>query len=211
MPESLAWTTPTDNSFSVSGYSYDLNGNIRTFLRKGQKGSDLDSLYYRYGSGVAQSNQLLKVKDSGLKTEGFTEIVGEGLDYEYDNNGNLVWDKNKGGEEILQNGTFADGNIGWVVTDTESRLTFQDGNLNVATGTTSATMAQNDIILRRAVYVVIVDMVRQSGSISFNIGSAETSLSAPVGGQFSPTKQALETTLSSLSPPPFQERSTALK
>jgi RHS repeat-associated protein len=169
--ESLTWQSTADNSFSESGYSYDLNGNIKGLTRKGKNGTDLDILTYDYGTGATQTNQLLKVSDAGSKTEGFTEIVGEGNDYKYDNNGNLVWDKNKGGEEVLQNGEFTDGSMAWIVSDTGGRLTFAEDSLKVTPhATASATIRQDDIILTRATYVIIVDMVRVSGSITFNIG-----------------------------------------
>ncbi|MEX1241636.1 MAG: RHS repeat-associated core domain-containing protein [Cyclobacteriaceae bacterium] len=169
---SLAWSTPTDNSFSESGYSYDLNGNIMGLTRKGKNGSNLDILTYTYGTGSAQSNQLLTVSDAGDKTGGFTEIVAVGDDYKYDANGNLVWDKNKGGEEVLTNGSFTSGSSGWIITDTGGRLTFQDDSLKVTShATASATIRQDDIILSKVAYVLIVDMVREAGNILINFGN----------------------------------------
>ena len=88
------------------------------------------------------------------------------------NNGNLIWDKNKGGEEILTNGDFTSGSTNWVVSDAAGRLTFQDDSLKIMPHATAiATIRQNDIILPDAAYVVIVDMVREAGNIRINVGS----------------------------------------
>lgn len=101
--------------FSVSNLTYDANGNILSMSQKGWKigGSNfIDQLHYEYYDGNA-SNKLKSVVDesnevdtrlgdfrasslyqsaNGLKTvanqSGYT-------DYTYDNNGNLVKDKNK--------------------------------------------------------------------------------------------------------------------
>ena len=59
-----------------------------------------------------------------------------------------------------------------MVNDPSGRLTFADDSLKITShATASATLRQNDIILRRAAYVVIVDMVREAGSITINVGS----------------------------------------
>ncbi|MBK7289138.1 MAG: hypothetical protein IPI78_02195 [Chitinophagaceae bacterium] len=94
--------------FSVSGLSYDANGNIQSMKQRGlQTGASvtIDSLSYNY---IANSNKLLNVIDgqnnattklgdfrtstlhpySGSKSSGT-------VDYNYDDNGNLVKDLNK--------------------------------------------------------------------------------------------------------------------
>jgi RHS repeat-associated protein len=83
------WSNAT-NAFSESGYTYDLNGNIRTLKRLGATGNVLDSLYYGYNG-----NQLLKVKDAGDKTKGFVDGANTTSDYAYDENGNMNRDLNK--------------------------------------------------------------------------------------------------------------------
>lgn len=172
MPNTFSWSTPSTGAFSEGGYSYDSNGNIVRLIRKGKDGSLMDSLRYDYGIGAVQSNRLLNVTDGGSKTEGFTEFIAEGDDYEYDENGNLVWDKNKGGEEVLDNGGFSQGTSGWVVTDAGGRLTFQNDSVSVVShATASATLRQDDIILSHAMYVVIVDVERQAGQFSISLGS----------------------------------------
>ncbi len=79
---------------------YDLNGNILGLQRQGRTGADatgittygtMDNLVYSY-----RGNQLLKVTDTGTLTEGFKEGVNTGNDYQYDPNGNMQADHNKG-------------------------------------------------------------------------------------------------------------------
>lgn len=172
LPNSLSWSTPLNEAFSATGYEYDLNGNILGLIRKGKDGNEIDSLKYDYGTGNLQSNVLLSVTDDASKSEGFTEIVSEGNDYEYDENGNLVWDKNKGGEDVLQNGDFSEGSSGWVISDTGGRLTFENDSVSITShATASATLRQDDIIRPRAVYVVIVDVDRQAGNFSISLGN----------------------------------------
>jgi RHS repeat-associated protein len=75
---------------SESGYTYDLNGNVRTLLRKGNTGSEMDNLIYTY-----IGNQLLGVSDQADKALGFIDGTNTGDDYTYDANGNMNRDLNK--------------------------------------------------------------------------------------------------------------------
>jgi RHS repeat-associated protein len=85
--------------FNESGYTYDLNGNIKSLVRRNDIGAVMDSLAYDYGSTA--SNLLLKVTDAGDKTAGFIEPSSTtGDDYSYDKNGNMITDKNKGITQI---------------------------------------------------------------------------------------------------------------
>jgi RHS repeat-associated protein len=104
------WNRTDGLDFSLSGMSYDANGNILSMLHKGWMtggSSTIDSLSYHYHTG---SNKLLNVLDGvndadtrlgdfrsssaymsalgGTKTGGAT-------DYTYDSNGNLLRDLNK--------------------------------------------------------------------------------------------------------------------
>jgi len=79
--------------------TYDPNGNITTMYRTGyQDGSDqsipfeIDNLFYGYASN---SNKLLSVYDQSLKLDGFRDGNLNGVDFEYDLNGNMVKDRNK--------------------------------------------------------------------------------------------------------------------
>ncbi|RAK35246.1 UNVERIFIED_ORG: RHS repeat-associated protein [Chitinophaga ginsengisegetis] len=95
-------TNWTDNlaNFSVSGLSYDANGNILYMNQKGLNGAvvqTIDSLKYGY---VAGSNKLSFVTDRKNNTQSqlgdFKEINNnETADYIYDVNGNLTKDANK--------------------------------------------------------------------------------------------------------------------
>jgi RHS repeat-associated protein len=94
--------------FSVSGLTYDANGNILSIKQKGWKlsgSSTLDSLVYNY---IPNSNRLLNVIDgvndvntrlgdfrtSSLHPNAGSKNAGT-VDYSYDGNGNMVKDLNK--------------------------------------------------------------------------------------------------------------------
>lgn len=101
--------------FSVSGnggkITYDLNGNLLSMLQKGVVPGTatpviVDDLQYTYES---LSNKLTKVFDNGTlaanngKLGDFTDgSNGTAVDYDYDDNGNLVLDLNKGVKDLVQ-------------------------------------------------------------------------------------------------------------
>ncbi|MEP1095940.1 MAG: RHS repeat-associated core domain-containing protein [Cyclobacteriaceae bacterium] len=91
--------------YSVPSIKYDLNGNITNLTRQGMNLSDnndiIDELTYDYGTGVAQSNQLLGVRD--LRGDAGFKDGNEGADYLYDANGNMRKDLNKGITDITYN------------------------------------------------------------------------------------------------------------
>lgn len=80
-----------------SSSGYDLNGNIKKLQRYGKLGDNsyglMDNLSYDYTNS---GNRLLKVSDGGNITTGFKDGNTNGNDYEYDANGNMTVDKNKG-------------------------------------------------------------------------------------------------------------------
>ena len=93
-------------------------GNIQSLTRNGWQDSptftNMDVLGYDYDSG----NKLLKVTDTGNKAHGFKDGTNTNNDFEYDSNGNLKIDRNKGITNIAYNHlnlpvqvTFASGNI----------------------------------------------------------------------------------------------------
>jgi RHS repeat-associated protein len=103
-----------DNSsidFSVSGLSYDANGNILAMNQYGFKvgGSSLiDQLSYTYVN-AGSSNKLQQVVDAANDS---TSKLGDfhynasskaSTDYTYDGNGNLLSDNNKGIDNIIYN------------------------------------------------------------------------------------------------------------
>jgi RHS repeat-associated protein len=96
-------TNPSYNgSYNEDNYSYDPNGNILSLTRKGFKSEVplvMDNLTYTYGTN---SNQLKTISDAADKQFGFIDKDNT-EDYEYDANGNLVKDKNKGIDNIIYN------------------------------------------------------------------------------------------------------------
>ena len=97
--------TLTDyDHFNVHSLSYDQNGNILSLIRQGDYNGNplaMDDLTYYY-----DGNQLLNVSDNGhvnLKNEGFYDGNTTELDYDYDSNGNMIEDKNKGITSITYN------------------------------------------------------------------------------------------------------------
>jgi RHS repeat-associated protein len=104
---------PVTNMYNES-MSYDKNGNILTLQRTGDLDADfetsgafvIDDLTYRYHE--IKANQLMKVTDNSLVSLGFKDDTDEDSndqedDYEYDENGNLKADANKGIEKITYN------------------------------------------------------------------------------------------------------------
>jgi len=97
------------NGLTTSAYdenlSYDKNGNIKTLSRKGdydpQVGNlDIDDLFYTYSTN---SNQLSKVEDKSNNSSGFNDVNKTDDDYSYDDNGNMIADKNKNITSITYN------------------------------------------------------------------------------------------------------------
>ena len=82
------WVTST--SFHENIELYDLNGNIKELKRTGKGGNNMDLLDYTY-----DGNRLMKVVDNGNDGEGFRDGNASGDDYIYDDNGNMVTDRNK--------------------------------------------------------------------------------------------------------------------
>ncbi|HEU5291914.1 MAG TPA: peptidoglycan DD-metalloendopeptidase family protein, partial [Cyclobacteriaceae bacterium] len=91
------WSTPSNGAFAETGFTYDLNGNIKTLQRNDKRSSDwMDNLTYNYGKGTAMSNKLLSVTDNGDDFTGFVDGNPGTDDYTYDRNGNMLTDLNKG-------------------------------------------------------------------------------------------------------------------
>ena len=89
------------NSLTTNAYNeslmYDKNGNIISLVRNGDTDPqiqpiEIDNLGYTY---PANSNRLSKVGDNSNNTSGFNDFNKTGDDYSYDDNGNMITDKNK--------------------------------------------------------------------------------------------------------------------
>lgn len=99
-------------NYNLDVVSYDLNGNITDLTRKGHINSvatdfgTMDNLSYQYSG-----NQLLNVTDTSAVTFGFndgnanssTDPGNTNNDFVYDDNGNMIKDKNKGITNISYN------------------------------------------------------------------------------------------------------------
>jgi RHS repeat-associated protein len=92
---------------------YDLNGNIKGpadqanvgLLRYGNvQGTRavVDELKYSYDLNGVSSNRLIRVTDSG-NSLGFKDVEGLTEEYQYDRNGNLIFDFNKGISNVIYN------------------------------------------------------------------------------------------------------------
>ncbi|WP_299244094.1 DUF6443 domain-containing protein [uncultured Aquimarina sp.] len=103
--------TSSDGRYNLSNVSYDKNGNIETLQRTGaivanpdhSRSGDfgiMDNLTYEYDEG----NKLLKVMDQVTAPFGFTKRTTVITDeYQYDLNGNMIVDHNKGINSITYN------------------------------------------------------------------------------------------------------------
>ncbi|PKV52423.1 RHS repeat-associated protein [Aquimarina sp. MAR_2010_214] len=93
----------SDSAFSLLGVSYDKMGNILSLSRHGWQGGTtydyMDVLGYTYDSG----NKLQKVTDIGNKGYGFKDGTNTNEDFDYDQNGNMIKDQNKGITGITYN------------------------------------------------------------------------------------------------------------
>ncbi len=90
-----AWTNT--NNYSESGISYDLNGNLKGYTRRGLTAPGtfgvIDQLTYAYGD-AARPDRLTNMTDAGSATKGFRFTSGAAA-YAYDLNGNLTQDNHK--------------------------------------------------------------------------------------------------------------------
>jgi RHS repeat-associated protein len=97
--------------FSVSGISYDANGNLLSMTQRGfvvGGSSAIDSLIYNY-LNTNGSNKLMGVTDlannptSTLGDFHYNTTTKQATDYTYDGNGNLTTDNNKAIDNITYN------------------------------------------------------------------------------------------------------------
>jgi len=107
---SAVFNTSANIDYSVSGLTYDANGNIKTMTQKGLKFNTspvIDQLTYNY-KNTEYSNKLAKVTDAAAaassgKLGDFKDGNTGTDDYSYDVNGNLSADLNKGISTITYN------------------------------------------------------------------------------------------------------------
>ncbi len=83
---------PVHSYYTEGGIKYDKNGNMLKLYRKEDGTPTIDNLYYTYDIG----NKLLSVRDYSNDMKGFLDGNITGDDYDYDTNGNMVKDLNKG-------------------------------------------------------------------------------------------------------------------
>lgn len=90
---------------SLTNYSYDLNGNLKTLNRYDANGAHIDNLSYTYfvdGNGMTLKNRLMRVSDAQSTTSYEGDFEGTS-NYMYDNIGNLKSDASEGIAEIRWN------------------------------------------------------------------------------------------------------------
>ncbi len=91
-----AWVDPA--KYNESGITYDLNGNIKTYVRQGLISGTtygtIDNLTYTYGDAL-RPDRLTQMADAGNSTKGFKYVPLSAL-YQYDLNGNMTQDNHKG-------------------------------------------------------------------------------------------------------------------
>lgn len=101
--------------FNEDGFVYDLNGNI-TKLKRGGEGGLIDDLTYNYTVAAGNvGNQLLSVTDATGDNfkKGFKDDTNSTVnDYKYDENGNMIYDLNKGiGQNLTDANYFISYNL----------------------------------------------------------------------------------------------------
>lgn len=138
------------DTYSLNDVGYDKNGNITSLKRKGYVANTgglntMDDLSYSYNG-----NQLLAVQEnellSPIKNEGFYDANTVGDDYQYDVNGNMTSDKNKGIGGISYNYLNLPTHIRINTTDANGDT--QKGTITYiydATGVKLAKVVQNEI------------------------------------------------------------------
>ncbi|UOB19000.1 DUF6443 domain-containing protein [Abyssalbus ytuae] len=99
----------SDQRYTLTGITYDKNGNILSLQRKGHTNEGattfgmMDDLSYSYDNG----NKLVSVTDAAITPAAvkgeFKDGNKSGNDYDYDENGNMVSDANKGITNIAYN------------------------------------------------------------------------------------------------------------
>lgn len=106
------WWNKYIDDYTVSGISYDANGNMQSLLQKGMWYNpstskyeivDMDRLAYTYNS---TSNMLDRVEDTttiNYHLHDFFNGNNGSTDYAYDADANLIADKNKGIDSIVYN------------------------------------------------------------------------------------------------------------
>lgn len=98
--QGAGWNYMVD-AFSEKGIQYDLNGNItalRRFMWNNSTHAVLEMDHLTYGYDSQKIDQLVKVDDSEgyAGGYGFKDLASESQEYQFDEDGNLIRDKNKG-------------------------------------------------------------------------------------------------------------------
>ncbi|MFA7447267.1 MAG: RHS repeat-associated core domain-containing protein, partial [Weeksellaceae bacterium] len=140
-------TSPYSGAYKES-LAYDLNGNITSLYRTTADANnnmvEMDDLTYAYESGNGNSNLLKNVSDavSTQNTDGFVDgNTSLSLDdYEYDQNGNMIKDRNKGIESIHYNHLNLPVKVTW---SNEKNISYQ---YNAAGQKLKKTVRDNDSI-----------------------------------------------------------------
>ena len=105
------WTSATENDrFNVSDLTYDKNGNINTLERKGETAASTfgtmdDLTYYYVGNQLQAVNDAIAATTTTIDFDEINNREGSDTDpeYDYDANGNMIEDENKGITAVTYN------------------------------------------------------------------------------------------------------------
>jgi len=147
-----SWNYMAD-AFSEKGIQYDLNGNItalRRFMWNNSTNTvmEIDHLSYSYDG--QKIDQLVKVDDSEGYAGGcgFKDLVSDSQEYQFDEDGNLIRDKNKG-IEISYNEIGKVKRVSYIA-DPAKYIDFQYSSLGERL---SKSVFQNSTLVKRVDYL----------------------------------------------------------
>ena len=184
-PPSGSYLTPAWRNdivdFSVGNLAYDLNGNISSMKQRGMNAlgqpDNIDRLRYTYHTST---NLLRGVKDTVTADFGrgdFQDGNTSGTDYEYDLNGNLTRDENKG--------VF---NVDYTYFNKPSDITFANnsyiGNSYTAGGVKIQEHVQNAVTGENKVTDYVGNFVYQNDTLKYILTNNGRSTYDPVNQTF---------------------------
>jgi RHS repeat-associated protein len=105
VPPSPIWKNDSVD-YSVSGITYDANGNMTAMKQRGTSSSgpaDIDNLIYHYSTNTNRLDSIRDIATYHITNNDFLDGNVGSTDYNYDADGNMTQDKNKGITNITYN------------------------------------------------------------------------------------------------------------